>query len=318
MADRNPVTIAPTQPLSSGPTPAAEHTEAPPAFTVVVPAYNEQDAIRETLAALDAALAEAGPHEIIVVNDGSVDETAQRLAEVEADYPRLQVLEHPVNQGYGAALKTGIRRARGPLIAIADADGTYPLHDLPRLIARQAELNADMVVGARTGDDVTYPMHRKAAKVWLVMFASWVARRPIPDMNSGMRVFRREAAMGFINIFPDGFSFTTTITLAMLTNHYYVHYEPINYKARVGQSKIRPIRDTLGFFQIIGRVGMYFAPLRILMPVALLLLLLATVSLGVDIYRVDLTEKTLLLFLFALNAVMFALLADMIDKRAGP
>ncbi|MCA9155878.1 MAG: hypothetical protein KDA38_13865, partial [Planctomycetales bacterium] len=139
----------------------------------------------------------------------------------------------------------------------------------------------------------------------------------IPDLNSGMRVFRKSVVERFLNILPDGFSFTTTITLAMLTNNYVVHYEPIAYHPRVGRSKIRPIRDTLRFVQLILRTGMYFAPLRVFLPVATVFFLGFLVTLSLDVYHGNLNERTLLLLVAATQLGMFALLADMIDKRSG-
>lgn len=137
-------------------------------------------------------------------------------------------------------------------------------------------------------------------------------------MNSGMRVFRRSAIMRFIRILPDTFSFTTTITLALLSSFQPVKYVSINYKARIGKTKIKPIRDTLRFFQLIVRTGMYFAPMRVLSPLIILLGLLCAGSLGYDVFVLrNLTDKSVLLLLFTLNTGMFALLADMIDKRTS-
>jgi hypothetical protein len=148
-------------------------------------------------------------------------------------------------------------------------------------------------------------------------FAEWLVRRKIPDINSGLRVFRSDTVARFIRILPDTFSFTTTITLAMLTNGYDVHYEPIDYHKRIGKSKIRPIRDTLGIAQLILRTGMYFAPLRVFFPVSLLFGAGFLVSLAFDVFmRSDLTEATLVLLVASTQLGMFALLADMIDKRS--
>jgi glycosyltransferase involved in cell wall biosynthesis len=225
---------------------------------------------------------------------------------------------HRRNRGYGAALKTGIRRATSELIVITDADGTYPNERIPELVGIAAGENADMVVGSRTADDVTYPLIRKIPKWFLRRWASWIAGQNIPDMNSGLRVFRKSVVERFLNILPDGFSFTTTITLAMLTNFYDVRYVPISYAARVGQSKIRPIRDTLHFCQLILRTGMYFAPLRVFLPLAGVLFLGFLASLGYDLFVArNLTDKSVLLLLFSMNTGLFALLADMIDKRSS-
>jgi len=289
----------------------SDHPGDGEAFSVVVPAYNEEEGILDTVKQLQEQLAPLDvPSEIIVVDDGSTDRTRERL-EVLAG---IQIVSHARNCGYGAALKTGIRRARFPLIVITDADGTYPNERIPDLVRLAASV--DMVVGARTSANVEHPPLRSVPKWFLKRFAEWLARRKIPDINSGLRVFRRTAVDEFIRILPDTFSFTTTITLAMLTNGYAVHYEPIDYRRRVGKSKIRPIRDTLGIAQLILRTGMYFAPLRVFLPVAALFGAGFLVSFCIDVFdRRDLTEATLVLLVASTQLAMFALLADMIDKR---
>jgi glycosyltransferase involved in cell wall biosynthesis len=281
-------------------------------FSVVVPAYNEKAGIVAALAALEGDLASVREVcEIIVVDDGSNDGTAALLRDVAG----IRVFTHARNRGYGAALKTGIRQARHPLIVITDADGTYPNERIPDLVRLAG--TADMVVGARTSANVEYSRLRSIPKWFLKRFAEWLAHRKIPDINSGLRVFRSDTVERFIRILPDTFSFTTTITLAMLTNDYSVHYEPIDYHRRVGKSKIRPIRDTLRIAQLILRTGMYFAPLRVFFPVALLFGCGFLVSLALDLFlRRDLTEATLVLLVASTQLGMFALLADMIDKRS--
>ena len=279
--------------------------------SLILPVFNEAAGLGELLDALRQALADSGVRfEIVAVNDGSTDGSGDILR----GRSDLRLLEHPVNLGYGAALKTGIRHARYPIIAITDADGTYPHEHLASLIARMHR--ADMVVGARTGAEVEYSRLRSIPKWFLVRFAEWLARRRIPDLNSGLRIFRRDIAERFLKILPDGFSFTTTITLAMLTNGYLVEYEPINYRVRTGRSKIRPIRDTLGMLKTILRTGMYFAPLRVFLPIAGLFAVACTCTLVHDIYYRNLNERTLILFVAATQLGMFGLLADMIDKRS--
>ncbi|HEY9887393.1 MAG TPA: glycosyltransferase family 2 protein [Candidatus Obscuribacterales bacterium] len=287
---------------------------APPlpwGLSVIIPVFNEEDGVNQTLDELHAVLGRSGyPYEIVVVDDGSSDRTADILR------PRtdIHLLRHRRNRGYGAALKTGIAHAQHPLIAITDADGTYPHDRLPDLVALAQE--ADMVVGARTGENVTYSKLRRIPKYFLIAFAEWIAQQPIPDINSGMRVFRASIVKKFLGILPDTFSFTTTITLAMLTNNYVVHYHPIDYFHRKGRSKIKPIRDTLRFVQLILRTGVYFAPLRIFLPLASLFFCGFGVSLIIDVFVLqDITDTTLLLFVTAIQITIFALLADMIDKR---
>ncbi len=295
----------PTSNASSG------FNELAEGITLVLPVYNEATGLIAVLDSLQAALQATGvTFEIVVVDDGSTD-GSRDLLRGRSD---VRVLEHSSNRGYGAALKTGIRHARYPIIVITDADGTYPHEHLGSLMARMSR--ADMVVGARVGTEVEYPLIRSIPKWFLIRFAEWMARTKIPDLNSGLRIFRRDIAERFLKILPDGFSFTTTITLAMLTNGYLVEYEPINYRARTGRSKIRPIRDTLGMLQTIFCTGMYFAPLRVFLPIAGLFGMAFAVTLAQDIYYRDLTERTLILFVATTQLTMFGLLAQMIDKRS--
>jgi glycosyltransferase involved in cell wall biosynthesis len=282
------------------------------AFSVLVPAHNEEEGILDTIGGLQERLAPlAEKSEIIVIDDGSTDRTRALLEGCSG----IRVVHHDRNRGYGAALKTGIRHARHQLIVITDADGTYPNERIPDLVRLAGR--AEMVVGSRTGGNVDSPALRSVPKWFLKRFAEWLVRREIPDINSGLRVFRRDTVAEFIGILPDTFSFTTTITLAMLTNSYAVHYEPIDYRRRVGKSKIKPIRDTLRIAQLILRTGMYFAPLRVFLPVSLLFGAGFLVSLCIDVFvRRDLTEATLVLLVASTQLAMFALLADMFDKRS--
>lgn len=286
-----------------------------PAVSVLVPCYNEEGSAARTIAQLDAALAPMGEYEIIAIDDGSFDGTLTVLRGLEAGTPALRIVAHDRNRGYGAALKTGLRHASSERVAIVDADGTYPIEDLPRLVALMDD--HDMVVGARGGADFAYPWIRKVPKFFLRAWINWIVGEDVPDINSGMRVFRRTMAQRFVRVLPDGFSFTMTITISALRNNYRVRFEPISYFSRTGKSKISPVRDTLRFMQIICRTGMYFAPLRILAPIAALLGLATIGSLAYDLHIRDLTEKTLLLLTAFLNVSIFALLADMIDKRSS-
>lgn len=286
-----------------------------PQFTVIVPCYNEEGAIADTIKSLRHSLQGVEPYELIIVNDGSTDRSAEILNSAAQTDPEILLLHHSRNRGYGAALKTGIRHASSEVIVITDADGTYPNQRICELV--EIAKNADMVIGSRTADDVTYPLIRKVMKAFLQIYVSWLVGQNIPDMNSGMRVFKRSVVERFINILPDGFSFTTTITIAMLRNNYDVRFVPISYYSRIGKSKIRPIKDTLRFFELILRTGMYFAPLRVFLPIVLLLSLSFLVSFIYDLFILhNLTDKTLILLMFTLNTGLFALLGDMIDKRS--
>jgi glycosyltransferase involved in cell wall biosynthesis len=254
------------------------------------------------------------PYEIITVDDGSEDGTA--AAAEEFDGP-VKVLRHRSNRGYGAALKTGIRHARYNTICITDADGTYPNVMIPQLLAGLADGGSDMVVGARTGGNVVLPLVRRPAKWVLGRLASYVVGENIPDMNSGLRAFRRDVAERMFDVLPDGFSFTTTITVAMLTNGYLVAYEPIDYHARIGRSKIRPIRDTLNFVQLILKMGLYFAPLKVFLPLCGLLLLLGAAWALFTWFAFGLLAdvSTLIITMAAIQIGAIGMLAELIRAR---
>jgi hypothetical protein len=178
--------------------------------------------------------------------------------------------------------------------------------------------NKDMVVGSRSGANVEYSRIRSIPKLILVPWVSFLCGTTVPDMNSGLRVFRRDLAMLFLKLLPDGFSFTTTITICMLRNRHNVHFTPISYTKRIGKSHIKPIQDTARFIQLIARTGMYFAPMRLLTPVAGFFAILFACSSIHDIFVLgDITDKTILFSFITLNVLMFALLADMIDKRSS-
>ena len=280
--------------------------------SIVIPAYNEETGCLPVLRQLVATMEDSElEYEIIVVDDGSTDSTPEKLEELEG---AITVIRHSRNMGYGAALKTGIRASVHDLIAITDADGTYPNERLPELVGLIE--GQDMIVGARIGKSVKIPLVRRPAKWAINQLANYLAQTNIPDLNSGLRVMRREVLDRFIRLLPSGFSFTTTITLAMLTNGYPVHFEAIDYEHRAGRSKIRPIRDTLNFIQLIIRTVMYFRPLRVFVPLSLLLIL-ASVGVLVASYLqgevMDVT--TVVLFVAGIQLLGTGMIADIVDRR---
>ena len=289
--------------------------------SIIIPCYNEKNAIRETIECIWSLIRESKFNnvEIIAVNDGSTDgseHVLNALANENQSGPLL-VVHHKRNQGYGAALKSGIRRSQSEYICITDADGTYPNERIPDLIKQITSKDLDMVVGARIGPNVDYSKIRSIPKMILVPWVSFLCGTDVPDMNSGLRVFRRDRALDFLKLLPDGFSFTTTITICLLRNRYAVEFIPISYAKRIGKSHIKPIRDTIRFTQLILRTGMYFAPMRLLSPLIIAISFLFTISGIYDLTILrNLTDKTVLLGFASLNIIMFALLADMIDKRS--
>ncbi len=279
------------------------------ALSIVVPAYNETGGIRPTLEQLAEAVSGVDC-EILVVDDGSDDDTAAQAESCGA----VRVLRHDVNRGYGAALKTGIRNARADVICITDADGTYPNDRIPELLGLMDRY--DMVVGARTGANVAIPLVRRPAKWVLNQLANLLAGTRIPDLNSGLRLFRKGIAEKYMRFLPSGFSFTTTITMAMLNDDYLVKYVPIDYYHREGRSKIRPIRDTTNFVLLILRVTMYFKPLKIFLPVTLLLLLASAIAIASDVgTATGLSDKSVILSLATGMVFLVGLLADAVANR---
>ena len=280
-----------------------------PGVSIVIPAFNEEGAIEKVIDELIETCSDQGTEfEIIVVDDGSTDRTAERLQ----DKP-VQVIRHPENRGYGASIKSGVLSSRFPWVLITDADGTYPVAEIPKLLAHADHY--DMIVGSRTGEDVHIPLIRRPAKWVLNRFANFMAQTNIPDLNSGFRLFRKSSFLRFANIYPSGFSLTTTITLALLTNNHPVKYVPVNYYKREGRSKIRPIRDTYNFFLLVLRTALYFDPLRVFFPPALVLLLLGILVSVFELvkFRNVTTVATIILFAAFQTAIM-GLLADLIVK----
>jgi glycosyltransferase involved in cell wall biosynthesis len=280
-------------------------------ISIIIPAFNEELAVRETVNELRKLLEVTEfQAEIIVVDDGSTDRTAR-----EAKAAGARVIQHRSNRGYGASLKTGIIAASNDIIAITDADGTYPAKFLPQMV-REIE-HADMVVGSRTGSDVNIPISRMPAKWFLRIMANYVANSRIPDLNSGLRVFRRDVAMQYFAILSDQFSFTTTITLALMCDKYAVTYIPIDYRKRQGKSKIVPW-DAGSFAILIFRVAMLFRPLRVFIPLAILCIAYGITKASVDMFRdPNISASAILAFVSSLILVFTGMLGDAVATRLG-
>ncbi len=279
-------------------------------LSIVIPAFNEQQIIEQVLTDLKDLLASHDiDGEIIVVDDGSTDDTARHALAT-----GVRVLQHRSNRGYGASLKSGVLAASNDIVAITDADGTYPIKYLPKMLEDLE--TADMVVGARTGADVHIPLVRKPAKWALNKLANFVSGYQIPDINSGLRVFRRDVAIKYFPILPDQFSWTTTITMAMLCDKYAVRYLPIDYKQRVGKSKITPW-DAGTFTVLILRMAVLFRPLRVFLPVVGLCLAYALIKSFIDIFVTadrNISATAIMMFMNALIVLLIGMVADAVSR----
>lgn len=282
-------------------------------MTVIVPAHNEAQAIgrvvRDIFEVLVTPDRPRSSVEVLVVDDASTDDTARCAEDAGA-----RVVRHEENLGYGAALKTGIRAASHEIIITTDGDGTYPAAAMPRLI--QELIRCEMAVGARTGADVHIPWERRPAKWLLTKLAVYLAQKPIPDLNSGLRAFRRRDVLPYLRLCPSGFSFSTTITLAFLCNDKRVRYIPIDYHPRVGKSKLRPMRDTKNILLTIVRSIIFFNPLRVFVPLAMIMFVAATVvALFVRDSHGNILDGTIsILVLGGIQMIMLGLLAEAIAR----
>ncbi len=279
--------------------------------SVVMPAFNEEASVGAAIKELRELLSQRGiAAEFIVVDDGSRDSTA-RVAKAAG----ARVIQHRSNRGYGASLKTGIAEATYDTLAITDADGTYPAQYLPEML-KELE-HADMVVGARIGNKVHIPLMRRPAKWALNLLANYVSGRRIPDLNSGLRVFRRDVVMQYFAILPDQFSFTTTITMAMLCDKYAVVYVPIDYNKRKGRSKIVPW-DAGSFAILILRIAMLFKPLRVFIPLALVCFAYGVTKTSIDLYRDPMISSSAILALISgLQLTLVGMLGEAVASRLG-
>jgi glycosyltransferase involved in cell wall biosynthesis len=276
---------------------------APSAVSVIVPAFNEGDAIGALVTELRAAEAW---HEIIVIDDGSHDGTAEIAAAAGA-----RVVKHPYNKGNGAAVKTGIRNATGEYILIIDGDGQHKPDDARRIVASLGDY--DLVIGARsTGTQATHA--RRFGNSALNGLAGYLTDRDIPDLTSGFRGARREHLREFLHLLPNGFSTPTTTTLAFIKAGYNVTFVPVEARQRVGQSKIRLARDGTKFLMIILRIVTIFSPLRVFLPISLASFALGSAyAVWTIVTQSHVTNSSVLLIILAVIVFLVGLVSEQIS-----
>lgn len=287
------------------------NTVSTASFTIVIPAFNEADGLAQVL----NGLAREVDHrclEVLVVDDGSMDGTGQTAEEFTGTLP-IRVIRHPVNRGYGAALKTGIRQARGEIVITMDADGQHDPRDIAALVERMTD--HDMVVGARTPESHR-ESSRRAGKWVIDRLANFLTRIHIPDVNSGLRAFRRETIRKYLHLLPDGFSASTTSTIALLKRGYGVAWVPITTRRRTGTSSVRQLRDGFGTILLMIRLIALFDPLRVFLPAGAFVFVAGLISsvyyFFYGSYGGGVSTGSLLLLLTGILLFFFGILADQV------
>lgn len=286
--------------------------------TIVLPCYNEQDHVIDEVERICKAMDASGhTYELMAVDDKSTDGTLARLYEAAPQYPNMRVVPFQHNSGSGTVRRIGSQQARGDIVVWTDADMTYPNERIPELVdILDKDPAVDQVVGARTTEEGTHKALRVPAKWVIRKIAEKLSDSSIPDLNSGLRAFRREVSLPYLRLLPPGFSCVTTITLAFLCNQHPVQYLPIDYAKRAGTSKFHFTKDAYRYILQVLRMIMYFNPLRVLMPVALWLLGIGAVKAIVDQVRQPfyLPSNTVLIFVTGMIIGSMALLADLIVR----
>ena len=279
--------------------------------SVVLPIYNEKGHLRAEIDRIRAALeASRYSFELIVVDDGSNDGSEAELSRIEG----ITLITHRRNQGSGAARRTGTTAARGRVVVWTDVDMTYPNDLIPELVDSMEGL--DHVVGWRQTEEGTHKLLRTPAKWVIRKLASFLSETDIKDLNSGLRAFRRDVAMQYVHELPKGFSCVTTLTMSFLGNGYSIGFFPIEYFPRAGRSKFHWLKDTRRYILQLIRMTLSYNPLKVFLPVGLVLLATGFVKLGFDWAERDfrLAANTLLIFFAALQVITVGLLADLVVR----
>jgi glycosyltransferase involved in cell wall biosynthesis len=298
---------------------ASGHDPEPvPHASIVLPCFNEEEHVLLEVERICRSMDKSGiAYELLAIDDGSTDQTLARLRRAEPDFPSLKVIGFSRNGGAGTVRRIGTQQARGEIVVWTDADLTYPNERIAEFIAMlDADPMIDQVVGARTSEEGTLKIARVPAKWFVRKLAERLTNASIPDLNSGLRAFRRSVALPYLRLLPPGFSCVTTITLAFLSNGHEVRYVPIEYAKRAGRSKFHFFSDAYRYVLQVLRMVMYFNPLKVLMPPALTLLGLGV---GKGIYDLvvhpfHFANDTLLIFVTGMILASLALLADLIVR----
>jgi polyisoprenyl-phosphate glycosyltransferase len=289
-----------------------------PEVTIVLPCYNEGAHVLREIERITAAMdASEFTYELLCIDDASTDDTLEVLTEAAQHYPHLWVMPFRRNGGSGTARRIGTQQAHGEIVVWTDADMTYENERIPELVRILVEDDSyDQVVGARTTEEGTHKWARVPAKWFIRKVAERLTKQSIPDLNSGLRAFRREVSLPYLRLLPPGFSCVTTITLAFLSNQHDIMYVPTTYAKREGRSKFHFARDAYRYILQVLRMVVYFDPLRVLMPPALWMFGIGVVKGVVDMVRHPFyfPASTVLLIVSSIMIGSLALLADLVVR----
>lgn len=282
-------------------------------ITVLIPCYNEAEAINSVIGEVDNAMKTTPyQYEILAVDDNSSDQTVAVIENLMKENSKIRIVKRKINGGSGASRKTGILNAKGDIIAMLDGDGTYKAADIPKMLEYFPEY--DQVNGARTSEQGTYKFLRFSAKWVIRRLAVYLSGCQIPDLNTGLKAFKKDIMMKYLWVIPDGFSCVTTMTLAFLTNGHGVKYIPTEYFKRVGKSKFHPFKDTAKYLNTVLRMIIYFNPLKFFLPLGGFLMLAAAAWIGWTLYFVDfkIHASQIIMIILAIQIFVFGFLADLI------
>jgi glycosyltransferase involved in cell wall biosynthesis len=278
-------------------------------ISVVVPAYNEEKSIKNTIVQLEEQLSKKYKYEIIIVNDGSSDSTSKIAKKL-----KCTVIDHPHNMGYGKSLKSGINNAFYDTIVIIDCDGSYPIRQIEKLLQRY-NLGYDMVVGERTGNTYKESFLKWPLRLLLRFLVEWTTGRSIPDINSGFRVFSKKTSSLYFDKLCNTFSFTTSLTLAYMLTGLFVQYVKIDYDKRVGKTHVKLWKDSFRTLQFIIQAIVYYNPLKLFLLITIFCFVLSLIFLALN-FAISSVYMNYSLLMLSVGIINFGLglIADLIRQ----
>ena len=283
-------------------------------ISLVIPCFNERNAIERTIDEINFLLGKT-LYEIVVVDDGSFDGTYEILK----NRKDIKLVRNPYNKGYGFSIKKGIMAASGEIIAVTDADGTYPIEAI-LLMVKKLEDGYDIVIGKRENLKDFDPFIKKLSRIMFKQIAQFVAGEKILDVNSGLRVFRRNAILKYMVNTSSGFSFSLSTTLIFILEGLSVYYHPIEYRPRIGKSKVKYLRDILRSAQILTETITLYNPIKIFMLISALISILSFIALVIPVFSDALSSSFGIITFFILQGVALytfslGLIALLLKKR---